>query len=413
MSKATHQIEIKGKDGTGGAFSSIKARASATGAQIKAMVGGALAFAGAYVGLNAIIGGINNLGKLSDIAQKTSTSVDDLTRATGAFAALGVNVSVDTFAKSMDYLAKNTGRSGMEGFYQTIEEIGKVPEVADRAELAMKYFGRSGMEFMPIINGADETVNALKTVVAAMPAIPQSAADNGDAMADAMGFAANEVKSIWAQGLGAVCGYFDNEFQGGVREATLSAGNYVTYFVKVAAAKCIKWFRQLQEYLKRFYDMYGAFIGTLWGGGSLGDAWDAAGDAYNEAVEHFDEISEELEKTEQARTERFKRNFEERKIAVEKFGEAYKRAAISIKDREALDAEKRKEDILEAAKRQARIQNELVLGGSNAVSKLQILGPSFQNEAKKQTKLLEKIASNTSRTAENTETAPGEDMKVL
>lgn len=198
MSQSTHQIKVKGVDQTGGAFSSIKNRAAATGAQVRSMLGGALAAAGAYLGFRAVKGGIDELGHLSDIAQKTSTSVGELTQTAAAMGALGIqNMGVDQLAKSFDYMAKTTGRTGMAGFYQTIAELGKIEDVAQRGQEAMKIFGRSGMEFMPLINAADTSVEALQTVVAAMPKVPQSAADAGDAMSDAMGFAANQVKSIW------------------------------------------------------------------------------------------------------------------------------------------------------------------------------------------------------------------------
>ena len=232
MSKSTHQFEIRGVDKSAGAFGSIKNRAAVTSAQIRSMVGGAIGALGAYFTFSSIKGGIDELGHLSDVAQRTSTSVDELTQTAAAMSAIGVNMGVDQLAKAFDYMAKSTGRSGMAGFYQTIDELGKVDDVSKRAQAAMQAFGRSGMEFMPLINAADTSVEALKTVVDAMPKIPQSAADAGDALSDAMGFAANQAKSIWLQGLGAICGWFDNEYKGGVREASLSAGNYLEYYTK-------------------------------------------------------------------------------------------------------------------------------------------------------------------------------------
>ena len=343
MSQSTHQIRVQAKDQTSAAFGSIKSRAAATGAQIRSMLGGALAAAGAYLGFRAVKGGIDELGHLSDIAQKTSTSVGELTQTAAAMSALGIqNMGVDQLAKTFDFLAKNTGRTGMAGFYQTIGEIGKLPNAADRAQAAMKAFGKSGMELMPLINAADTSVEALQTVVAAMPKVPQSAADAGDAMSDAMGFAANQAKSIWLQGLASICGWFDNEYKGGVREASLSAGNYMEFYAKTAVAKCIMWYRKVQEYLKRFGDWAGTFIGVKMAGGSWGEAWNMAGQAYDEAVKDYDEVAKDLEKREAERTARFRREFEDRKIAIEKFQGAYDKAAISIQKRQmksGVDAE--------------------------------------------------------------------------
>ena len=64
--------------------------------------------------------------------------------------------------------------------------------------------------------------------------------------------------------------------------------------------------------------------------------------------------------------------------------------------------------------RQTRISNDLILGGSNAATRLQILGPSLQSETKKQTSILERIAANTEKTADNTEEhANSETMGVI
>lgn len=396
MSQSTHQIRVQAKDQTSAAFGSIKSRAAATGAQIRSMLGGALAAAGAYLGFRAVKGGIDELGHLSDIAQKTSTSVGELTQTAAAMGALGIqNMGVDQLAKSFDYMAKTTGRSGMAGFYQTIAELGKIEDVAQRGQEAMKIFGRSGMEFMPLINAADTSVEALQTVVAAMPKVPQSAADAGDAMSDAMGFAANQVKSIWLQGLGAICGWFDNEYAGGVREASLTAGNYMEYYAKTAAAKCIMWYRKVQEYLKRFGDAIGTFVGVKMAGGSWSEAWDMAGDAYKQAALEYEDVAKDLEKQEKERTERFKREFEDRAIAIKKFQGSYDSAAISIKKRQ----EKTNGELEGLALKAPQVRNELILGGNEA-NRVALLGPQLQNETKKQTGILDRIAENTKNTAD-------------
>jgi len=404
MGSANLTMGVKGIDKTGAAFKSIKSRAQATGLQIRSMLGGALAAAGAYMSFRAVKSGIDELGHLSDIAQKTSTDVGELTATTAALGALGIqNMGVDQLAKAFDYMAKTTGRSGMEGFYKTIDELGKIPDTAKRGQEAMKIFGRSGMEFMPLINAADTCVEALQTVVNAMPAVPQAAADSGDAMSDAMGFAANQAKSIWLQGLGAICGWFDNEYKGGVREASLSAGNYIEYYAKVGVSKALTWYRKIQEYLKRYGNFWGTLIGAKMGGGTWREALDMATTAYEESCAEYEEVAEELDAKEAERTERFKRNFEERKIAIEKFQGAYDRAAISIKRRQEKDG-----GAMDGGKA-TKISNDLIMGGSNAATKLQILGPTLQSEAKKQTGYLEQIASSSAQTAENTKDVADKD----
>lgn len=412
MSKSTHQFEIRGVDKSAGAFGSIKNRAAVTSAQIRSMVGGAIGALGAYFTFSSIKGGIDELGHLSDVAQRTSTSVDELTQTAAAMSAIGVNMGVDQLAKAFDYMAKSTGRSGMEGFYQTIDELGKVDDVSKRAQAAMQAFGRSGMEFMPLINAADTSVEALKTVVDAMPKIPQASADAGDAMSDAMGFAANQAKSIWLQGLGAICGWFDNEYKGGVREASLSAGNYLEYYTKVAVAKCITWYKKLQNGLKVWGDAIGAFVGAAYvkitEGGSWDDVWKLTTQAFSQSLDEYEEESKRLDDIEAQRNKRFLRDFENRKIAIEKFQGAYNKAAASTEGRKAMGA-----DAEADVGRQTRISNDLVMAGSNAAMRMQILGPTLQSESKKQTALLERIATNTEKTADNTEESAKEGFDTL
>ena len=49
MSASTHQIQIKGVDKTSGAFASVRSQAQATGAQLRSILGSALAAAGAQI----------------------------------------------------------------------------------------------------------------------------------------------------------------------------------------------------------------------------------------------------------------------------------------------------------------------------------------------------------------------------
>jgi len=265
---------------------------------------------------------------------------------------------------------------------------------------------------MPLINAADTSVEALKTIGDAMPKIPQAAADAGDAMSDAMGFAANQVKSIWLQGLGAICGWFDNEYKGGVREASLAAGNYLEYYTKIAVAKCITWYKKLQNGLKVWGDTIGAFVGAAYvkitEGGSWDDVWNLTTQAFSQSLDEYEDESKRLDEIEVERTERFKRNFDERKIAIEKFQGAYNKAAVSIEGRKAMGA-----DAEADVGRQTRISNDLVMAGSNAAMRMQILGPTLQSESKKQTALLERIATNTEKTADNTEETTQETFTTL
>lgn len=405
MASANLTMGVKGIDKTGAAFKSVKNRAKATGFQIRAMLGGAFAAAGAYLGLSAIKGGVDELGRLSDIAQKTNTSVDELTKTSAALSALGIqNMGVDQLAKSFDYLQKTTGRTGMSGFLQTIKDLGQIEDVSKRGQEAMRVFGRSGMEFMPLINGAAQSVDALQTVIDAMPYIPQSAANAGDAAADALGFAAGQVKSIWLQGLGFLANKLNDDYTGDVRTAALAAGNSLEYYTKIAVTKCIEWYQKLQASLKPIGEAVGAAIGTFIGGGGFKDAWAAMKEGYSSGMQEAMDDFAEIEKTEEDRTKRFRANYEARADAIKHFAGAYKLAAISL--RKPGEGKNLGGD---SAKRSPQVRNELIQSANEAL-RISAIGPQFQSETKKQTKILEKIAANTEKTANEVEKS--EDLEV-
>lgn len=118
MSSSTHQIKVKANDQTAGAFASIQKRAQAAGINIRKMLGGALAAAGGYLGVKAFMNGVDTLGRMSDVAMKASVSVDELTQASTALNILGIQgMGIDRIAQSFALMAKNTGRTGLSGFY--------------------------------------------------------------------------------------------------------------------------------------------------------------------------------------------------------------------------------------------------------------------------------------------------------
>lgn len=128
------------------------------------------------------------------------------------------------------------------------------------------------------------------------------------------------------------------------------------------------------------------------------------------------ELREDVKEADEILVNRLNRangDYQVRKRAINKYKPAQDQAAVSVKGREALGAANSNGGAAsaEVAKSLPRIVNDLIMGGSNAATRLQILGPTLQNETKKQTSILEKIAQNTEKTADNTEEKPT-DMKL-
>lgn len=382
MSKSTHQIEVRGRDATGGAFSSIKNRAAATGAQIRKLVGGAIAGAGAYLGMRAIAGTVNELGRLSDLAMKTGASVGELTKMTTAFSVAGLDISVDTLAKSFQYLQKNTGKQGSAAFFETVEAIGKIEDPAKRGAEMVKNFGRSGMELAPLINGGEDVVRKFKLLTDIMPGVSDSAANAGDDFADAMTTLGRGARSLWMKVVGKICALWGEDFPGGVRAGALNAINYIEYFCKLSFNRLTKWGAQA-----------GLAMQAVWNWAANDYSWEQAWEEFGVQNEYLTrDMDQQLAKIDQARAEYVSKLAD---VTVDDLANCFSKRAKA----NGLPAEKETEKSYHST----RISNDLIMGGSNAALRAQILGPTLQSEAKKQTALLEKIADSSEKTADAVE----------
>lgn len=422
MSSSTHQIKVKAVDQTGGAFSSIQKRAGAAGANISRMLGAAITAGLAYLGARQFLAGVDELGKLSDVAMKASTSVDDLTRAATGLSILGINTDINSLAQAFTKMAATTGRTGMAGFYETINEIGKISDVAKRSEATMKVFGRAGLEFMPLVNAAKDGSDALQNVISAMPHVSQAAADAGDALSDAKTIGVQGFRSLWLDCIGSISRSIDESFAGGVRQAALDGVAWLDFFAKMAYKKVAAFastsliafnglgssmgeiFTKLFDYYKSFFSAVGGWISDV-----VNVSWDdiKANGVFGKANENFsrkmDKASEKLLENVDfdamgANIYAFDSEMEQLRISLdrkikenEKAAQAYNEAAISSGGRSVLDGEGSSEQ------RKPRVNNSLILGGSNESLKLSILGPQTQ-ELKKQTNVLKEISKNTQRT---------------
>lgn len=382
MSSSTHQIQVKAVDQTKAGFASIKGRATAASAAIGKMMRGAIAGAGAYFGARAIAGTVNELGRMSDLAMKAGMSVEDLTRASTAFQVAGLDVSVDSMAKSMQYLQKTTGQSGYDGFTRTLKTIASIGDVTERNQALAKAFGRSGMELQPLVEGGDDLIDRFTKLKDLMPGLSTGAADAGDEIADAMTIAGKGVSSIWQKVIGKICSLWGEDFPGGVRAGALNAVNYIEHFCKVALNRLTLWGAKV-----------GFMMEAIWNFAANDYSWDDAWKEYEMNVAYLQKAQDaELEKIDRARQE-YKQKLKEASVddLAGLFGNRQKRGAATPAAVESS---------VGGSSRLPAISNALMMAGSNDAVKLAMLGPTVQSEAKKQTTLLEKIAENTQAVAE-------------
>lgn len=384
MANANLTMGINGVDKTAAAFNSVKARAKATGAQIRSIMGGAIAAAGAYLSFRSIKGGIDELGSLSDMAMKAGTSVEFLTKATTALQISGLSIGAEQLTRAMQYLEKATGKTGEGAFYDAVQSIAAIEDPAKRGAEATRQFGRAALELQPLINGGEEAVQKFRQLQELMPGVSTAAANAGDEAADALKTLGTGMHYLFLKVVGNIIGMWSEDFPGGVRAGALNAINWLETFAKKA---------------KAVIALVGAKIGAL--GGLIYDAF-SVGPAT--AMEVFrgtlDAADEDFQKRMADADERRADYVAKlREVNVDDLANAFG------KNRGTSAAPLAEEIGTTAAKAAHRVTNQLMMGGSSAANRLSILGPEYQNEAKKQTDLLRKIADNTAKTAENTDEA--------
>lgn len=375
MSKSVHQFEVRGVDKTAGAFSSVQSRAAAASAKLRKMLGGALAAAGAYLSVRAISRTISRLGELSDLAMRTGTSVDELTRSALAFQIAGLPMTVESMATALQYMQKNTGQKGLESFFVAAKKIAEINDGAARGKKLVETFGRAGLQLQPLVSNGADSVDKFKRLAALMPGVTQAAANAGDEIADAQKILGVGVQSLWQRAIGKICSLWADQFPGGVRAGALNAVN---------------WFESAMKKIFITLTRWGARIGQA---GELLFNWLGNDYSWDQAWDEYVRSNEQMEKDMDARMEKVEAD---RKKFLEDLG---KEDVDSLAD---LFGKKKGGGGGSGAASQ-RITNDLVLGGSNAARRMMILGPTFQSEMKKQTAELEKIRENTEKTAENTE----------
>lgn len=407
MSSSTHQIKIKAVDKTSAGFNSISAKAKKTGSNISKFIGAGIAAAGAYMGARGITNSINELGSLSDIAQRTSTSVEELTSATQAFNILGIqHMGVEQFAKALDRMQKNTGNQGMSGFYQTIEQLAKIDDIALRTKETMKIFGdESGAFLTPLIEGAKNGSDNLKKVIDLMPKINTSAANAGDSAADAMSNITNALSTSWKNLIGDIVELFDKNFTGGIREASMKAVAYIEYFGKYLKHSFIN--------VSNFFKATQYNIKTGWGylkSVFTGETYQPTANSIQRQDDNWkqiihDELTTKLDKIEKTFSKAYSTAAKTPQTGGKNYLPAFEPPIdvdTSIEDALNWLGDIEQQKLNNESK--DRIINDLILGGTNEATKLSILGPQMR-ETEKQTKLLEDIAKNTRNTNDNIKTS--------
>ena len=194
-----------------------------------------------------IVAVTKELAALNDVAMRAGVSAKEITQMSTALAVLGIKSQTpDQIAMAMQKMAKATGETGVAGFERVIGAISQMGTVEERAAAAMATFGKSGLDFLPLIEAAAKNgTDALHEVIDAMPGVSDAAAEAGDKMADGMKVMTDGIKTLYHEGIAKIVQLIDSQFAGGIREAALKGAAYMEFFAKVA------W-----RYVSTFYDAW-------------------------------------------------------------------------------------------------------------------------------------------------------------
>ena len=296
----------------------------------------------------------------------------------------------------------------------------------------------------------------MQTLTELMPGVSQSAADAGDEMADSMTILGTGLHDLFLDVVGNIVGMFEDDLPGGMRAGVMSAINWLRTFavktkavltfvgnvigstvgvlfngflpaIRLVGASITKVFSSLWESLKWVGNSIKAVVSLAVDAITDGPkaAWDAFKTTMSEANDRFaakffdtKEIQEQARQLKQA-GEIFadsisdaKQEMDDTLDAANDNREKYlqKLRTLNVDDlANALSGKSQKDVAESAAKEAVKLNNQLITGGSNAQQRLSLLGPDYKNEQKKQTALLETIATNTKKTAENTD---GDDSNL-
>ena len=387
MSQSKHNLEISAKDNTAAAFQSIEGRAAAAGNRVAKIMGGAIAAAGAYLSFRSVKGAIDELGNLSDVAMKAGTSVEALTQTSLAVRIAGLNMPVENLTRAFQYLAKQTGEGGVDNFYKTAQAIAAIEDPAKRGAELVRTFGRAGLELQPLIDGGENAIAKMRQLTDLMPGVSQAAADAGDEVADSMTSLGTGLHNMWLKIIGRIVGMWSEDFPGGVRAGALNAVNWFEWALKRMYSSLTRWGAKIGLGIQALYNL------------AANDySWDQAWDEYDTVSKQLDEnIDAEIRQIDQSRAAYVQKL---RELSVDDLANAYS-SGRKAADREEGDR------AATTTRHAPRINNPLITAGSYAQQRLAILGPDYQNEAKRQTaelkkqnELLKKVVENTAKAAE-------------
>ena len=263
-SKTSVELGIKGVDQTRGVFATIRARMQALGARLRIVAAGiAQGFKRAFVGLGVAVAGLiagirkaaNNMSVLGDRAAQAGTSAQELN---GLVVGLGVagakNANLESVTDALARMTKATGAVGAQGLQDTLAGIAALETEGERVAELSRIFGRSfGPGLAAIVRGGPDAVRAgMQSIMDIAPQMEQRLVDAGDAIADGMAVAQNNIKTGWDSAWVEMAVTLGEHFGIPAEQIWARLGAYIRYALGVA-------FRYISQFVQNGVTLFKNF----------------------------------------------------------------------------------------------------------------------------------------------------------
>ena len=220
MAKSTQlNIKVKGVDQASGVFR----RVGTTAKSIAVGIGAVTAAAGAAA--YSVKAAWDSMTKVGDLAAKAGTGAEEIQRLTNAFSQLGIQgASMEQVAQALAVMKKNTGESGIEGFFNVLDKAKKGGGIKELVEA----FGDFGLNLGPLLAGSSD---ALREVIRLQFAAGKGAIEAATKASNAWALFTDGFKAAWWDAVGDFAKGLDENVDVGVYAVAYKAAAYVRFAI--------------------------------------------------------------------------------------------------------------------------------------------------------------------------------------
>lgn len=183
--------------------------------------------------------------ELTDRATEVGAKASDIQRLTAAFDELGVkHAGLEDVVRMLNFMQKSTGDRGVEGLRRHLAAIAEIGDSTQRAAELTRVFGREGirLEFL-LRKGPDAFLSALDRVMAAMPAMSESAIQAASQVDKGFAWISRDIKNGWNDLIAGMIQSWTGDLGGNVElELALLWEDFKGWFERIrnyAAATCL------------------------------------------------------------------------------------------------------------------------------------------------------------------------------